>query len=164
VYAPPRIVNASQVRTAAGVGFAAPFAPLDSALYSFVPQLGLQGCMAQAALAQVCGGALVPALGRALGGCAGDAPCCLLNPYKGCALGAGEGPWGNATLFVFGDSGVFPELASSAAGAAGAHGRLRARVSAPWVQPLQRLWLRHVRDWRGHAALARRRHCDQWHA
>ncbi len=120
VYAPPRIVNASQVHTAAGVGFAAPFAPLDSALYSFVPQQGLQGCVAQAALAQVCGGALVPALGRALGGCAGDAPCCLLNPYKGCALGAGEGPWGNATLFVFGDSGVFPELASSAAAAAAA--------------------------------------------
>ena len=109
VYTPPRIINASQVASAAGVGFAPPFAPLDSALYSFVPEQGLQGCMAQAAQAQVCGGAFVPALEGARGACAGGGPCCLLNPYKGCALGAAKGPWGNAsTAFVFGDTGVFP--------------------------------------------------------
>lgn len=53
VYTPPRIINASQVASAAGVGFAPPFAPLDSAVYSFVPEQGLQRCMAQAAQAQL---------------------------------------------------------------------------------------------------------------
>jgi hypothetical protein len=113
VYTPPAIVNASQVATGTGVGFAAPFSPLDSAVFSFVPQQGLGGCMGRAAEAQVCGGVFVPYLGggKALGSCSGQGEaCCLLNPYKGCAAGSAPGPWGgNATLFVFGGSGVFPQ-------------------------------------------------------
>jgi len=115
VYIPPLIVNASQVSSATGVNFAAQFLPLDSAMFSFEPWEGggAQSCIAQAAAMQVCGGVFVPALsvggsGRTLGSCARGGPCCLLNPYKGCALGAAKGPWGNATVFVFGDTGVFP--------------------------------------------------------
>ena len=55
-------------------------------------QQGLQGCMAQAALAQVCGGALVPALGRALGEGeqegAAERPAVAQPPQAGQGVGA----------------------------------------------------------------------------
>jgi len=98
-----------------GVDLAGKFLTLSRVGFGVKPWVGggAQSCIAQAAAMQVCGGVFVPALsvggsGRTLGSCARGGPCCLLNPYKGCALGAAKGPWGNATVFVFGDTGVFP--------------------------------------------------------
>ncbi len=118
VYTPPAVVNTSDVSTYADVAFGGGFSALGSAVFSFAVAPGagaLAACLAQARAQQACGALLAPAYSGssapAVGSCRPGAPCCMLNPYKGCSVaGGGATPpaWGNCTAVVFGGSGVLP--------------------------------------------------------
>lgn len=107
-YVPPQDVDTAHWTTTENGTFADGFAPLNSAVYSLMLRSAGE-CLAQAQAQQACGWQWVDDFrgGAPLGSCVDFAPCCVLNPYKGCVADAGPSPLGSGNVSVFNNSGVF---------------------------------------------------------
>ena len=100
---PPNRVDTSNPTLLKSTAFTSDFAPLNSSVYTMVLPT-VAACRAQAAKQQACGFLFGESFADApTGSCTPGAPCCVLNPYMGCAhgpQGAFTG-WGASVLGVF---------------------------------------------------------------